>query len=108
MVPCACGSHGEARACFRRATFATHPAERSNGSRTERSKRNKLPASSRRERGGNVWSTHWTTAIGLLTSHPAAFLIVILYGLLWYVFEPASFDWHAIATLIVWTMTLFI
>ena len=51
---------------------------------------------------------HWTTAIGLLTGHPAAFLIVICYGLAWFVFEPRSFDWHAIATLIVWTMTLFI
>jgi low affinity Fe/Cu permease len=51
---------------------------------------------------------HWTTAIGLLTSHPAAFLIVICYGLAWFVFEPSSFDWHAIATLMVWTMTLFI
>ena len=26
----------------------------------------------------------------------------------WFVFEPTTFDWHAIATLIVWTMTLFI
>ena len=50
----------------------------------------------------------WTTAIGILTSHPAAFLIVITYGVLWFFFEPSSFDWHAIATLIVWTMTLFI
>ena len=40
--------------------------------------------------------------------HPAAFLVVLLYGLFWFLFEPSSFDWHAIATLIVWTMTLFI
>ena len=52
--------------------------------------------------------SQWTTAIGILTSHPAAFLIVITYGVLWFFFEPSSFDWHAIATLIVWTMTLFI
>jgi low affinity Fe/Cu permease len=51
---------------------------------------------------------HWTTAFGNLTSHPAAFLVVLLYGFLWFVFEPKSFDWHAIATLIVWIMTLFI
>jgi low affinity Fe/Cu permease len=51
---------------------------------------------------------HWTTAIGILTGHPAAFLIVLLYGGLWFYFEPSTFDWHAIATLIVWTMTLFI
>ena len=52
--------------------------------------------------------TQWTTAIGILTGHPAAFLIVILYGALWYFLEPSTFDWHAVATLIVWTMTLFI
>ena len=50
----------------------------------------------------------WTTAIGNLTSHPAAFLIVILYGMSWFFLEPSSFDWHAFATLVVWTMTLFI
>jgi low affinity Fe/Cu permease len=50
----------------------------------------------------------WTTAIGILTGHPAAFLIVIFYGLAWYSFERSTFDWHAVATLAVWTMTLFI
>ena len=50
----------------------------------------------------------WTTAVGNLTSHRAAFLVVILYGVFWLLFEPSTFDWHAIATLIVWTMTLFI
>lgn len=50
----------------------------------------------------------WTTAVGILTSHPAAFLIVIAYGVAWYSYEPSTFDWHAVATLIVWTMTLFI
>jgi low affinity Fe/Cu permease len=51
---------------------------------------------------------HWTTAIGTLTSHPAAFIIVLLYGVLWFTFESKTFDWHAVATLAVWTMTLFI
>ena len=50
----------------------------------------------------------WTTAVGNLTGHPAAFLVVMFYGVLWFIFEPSTFDWHAIATLIVWTMTLFI
>ena len=50
----------------------------------------------------------WTTTVGNLTGHPAAFLVVIFYGVFWFVFEPTTFDWHAIATLIVWTMTLFI
>jgi low affinity Fe/Cu permease len=52
--------------------------------------------------------TQWTTAIGILTSHPAAFIIVFVYGTGWYLFERHTFDWHAVATLIVWTMTLFI
>jgi low affinity Fe/Cu permease len=55
-----------------------------------------------------AWPARWTTAVGTLTSHPAAFLVVIAYGVFWFLFEPASFDWHAVATLIVWTMTLFI
>ena len=50
----------------------------------------------------------WTTAVGSLTGHPAAFVIVVLYGIFWFLSEPSTFDWHAIATLIVWTMTLFI
>ena len=56
----------------------------------------------------NQSPSHWTTAIGTLTSHPAAFLIVLLYGAGWFFFEPKTFDWHAVATLVVWTMTLFI
>ena len=55
-----------------------------------------------------VSPAQWTTAAGSLTSHPAAFLVVLLYGIFWFLFEPSTFDWHAIATLIVWTMTLFI
>lgn len=50
----------------------------------------------------------WTTNVGNLTGHPAAFLIVLFYGVFWFAFEPKTFDWHAIATLVVWTMTLFI
>jgi low affinity Fe/Cu permease len=55
-----------------------------------------------------VSPAHLTTTIGNLTSHPAAFLVVMLYGVGWFVCEPKTFDWHAIATLIVWIMTLFI
>ena len=29
----------------------------------------------------------WTTAFGNLTSHPAAFIVVMLYGVGWYVFK---------------------
>jgi low affinity Fe/Cu permease len=52
--------------------------------------------------------THWTTRIGQGAGHPAAFGIVILYAMLWLIFDRAAFDWNAVATLIVWTMTLFI
>ena len=51
---------------------------------------------------------HWTTHVGQAAGHPAAFLIVIVYALLWLVFDRASFDWNAVATLAVFVMTLFI
>ena len=48
------------------------------------------------------------TALGVFTAHPAAFVIVAAYGVLWFLFQPQSFDWHGIATLAVWLMTLLI
>jgi low affinity Fe/Cu permease len=51
---------------------------------------------------------HWTTHIGQAAGHPAAFLVVLLYAVLWLAFEPVSFDWSAVATLAVFVMTLFI
>ena len=48
------------------------------------------------------------TKAGVLTSRPTAFLIVALYALAWFLLDPATFNWHAIATLAVWMMTLFI
>jgi len=51
---------------------------------------------------------HWTTHVGQAASHPAAFVVVIAYALLWLTFDRATFDWNAIATLAVWVMTLFI
>jgi low affinity Fe/Cu permease len=51
---------------------------------------------------------HWTTRLGSLTAHPAALLIVLGYGGLWFVFHRETFDWEAIATLAIWCMTLFI
>jgi low affinity Fe/Cu permease len=50
----------------------------------------------------------WTTNIGQAAGHPAAFLVVILYAVLWLAFSPATFEWNAIATLAVFMMTLFI
>jgi low affinity Fe/Cu permease len=51
---------------------------------------------------------HWTTNIGQAAGHPAAFLVVLLYAVLWLTFRPATFEWNAIATLAVFMMTLFI
>jgi low affinity Fe/Cu permease len=48
------------------------------------------------------------THIGQAAGHPAAFVIVIAYALLWLAFDRATFDWNTVATLAVWTMTLFI
>lgn len=51
---------------------------------------------------------HFLTWLGTASAHPAAFAIVIVYGVGWFCFERESFDWHGFATLATWTMTLFI
>ena len=51
---------------------------------------------------------HWTTLAGQAAGHPAAFVVVIVYALLWLTFDRSSFDWNSIATLAVFVMTLFI
>ena len=43
-----------------------------------------------------------------LAANPVAFFIVCAYGVLWFLFERETFNWHAIATLATWMMTLFI
>jgi low affinity Fe/Cu permease len=48
------------------------------------------------------------TYFGTLLASPTAFLIVLIYAALWFVFERDTFDWHAIATLATWLMTLVI
>ena len=47
------------------------------------------------------------TKIGVLTAHPLAFVVVSVYGLLWYMFESNAFGWNAGATMAIWFMTLF-
>ena len=42
------------------------------------------------------------TRLGVMAAHPGAFGILIVYTLLWLIFDLNSFDWHASATLIVW------
>ena len=48
------------------------------------------------------------TKIGVLTAHPAAFMIVFVYTAAWVIFEPKTLDWHGFATIATWLMTLFI
>jgi low affinity Fe/Cu permease len=48
------------------------------------------------------------TRFGVLIASPTAFLIVLIYAALWLVFEPDTLDWHAVATLATWLMTLVI
>ncbi len=48
------------------------------------------------------------TSIGTLTSRPAAFLVFLAYAALWVIFDRSSLDWHGVATLATWAMTLFI
>jgi hypothetical protein len=38
----------------------------------------------------------------------AALGVLVLYALLWFIFDRATLDWHAVATLSVWFMTLLI
>lgn len=51
---------------------------------------------------------HWTTHAGQAAGHLAAFLVVVVYAVLWLTFSRATFDWNALATLAVFVMTLFI
>jgi low affinity Fe/Cu permease len=51
---------------------------------------------------------HWTTHVGQAAGHPAAFVVVIVYAMLWLIFSRATFEWNAVATLAVFVMTLFI
>ena len=52
--------------------------------------------------------THWTTWLGEAAAHPAAFAVVLGYALAWIIFDKSRFDFNAVATLVVWLMTLFI
>lgn len=48
------------------------------------------------------------TTLGVMTGHPATFVILIVYAVLWLVFDRESFNFHGAATLLTWLMTLFI
>jgi low affinity Fe/Cu permease len=60
------------------------------------------------QRGEGTPTGHLLTRMGVYTANPLAFLVLIVYGALWYVFKPETFEWHAVATLATWAMTLVI
>jgi low affinity Fe/Cu permease len=52
--------------------------------------------------------TRGLTRVGTLLAHPSAFLIVACYVAAWIVLSPNTLEWHSIATIATWLMTLFI
>lgn len=49
----------------------------------------------------------WLTNIGVLAARPGAFAVFLLYAALWIIFGNGP-DWHSLATLATWGMTLVI
>jgi low affinity Fe/Cu permease len=70
------------------------------------------PRKSRKPRQAPVAATpashNWTTDVGQAAGHPAAFIVVIVYAVLWLIFSRPTFEWNSVATLAVFMMTLFI
>jgi low affinity Fe/Cu permease len=50
----------------------------------------------------------WLTRIGIATSHPLALAAVVVFVVLWLMFDRRSFDWQAAATVATLFMTVFI
>jgi hypothetical protein len=48
------------------------------------------------------------TKLGVFASQPIAFIIVFCYVAAWLALNPETFDWHAVATVATWFMTLII
>ena len=48
------------------------------------------------------------TAAGTWTARPAAFGLVVVYGIAWWIFDRESLDFHGAVALITLCMTLFI
>ena len=48
------------------------------------------------------------TQLGVLTAHPAAFLVLAMFTVAWLIVEPETFDWHGATTIATLLMTLFI
>ena len=49
----------------------------------------------------------WLTWLGVASARPAAFLVFLAYVIAWITFGN-ELDWHSVATLATWAMTLFI
>jgi low affinity Fe/Cu permease len=60
------------------------------------------------DRSGKHLIRQSLTRIGELAAHPAAFGVLLMYVSLWFIFDRATLDWHAFATLATWFMTLII
>jgi low affinity Fe/Cu permease len=52
--------------------------------------------------------SQWLTTLGVATARPAAFLVFAAYAVAWLLLDPASLNWHSLATLATWFMTLVI
>ena len=50
---------------------------------------------------------HWLTHLGVLTARPAAFAIFAVYAVVWIAIGN-GLEWHSVATLATWAMTLVI
>jgi low affinity Fe/Cu permease len=48
------------------------------------------------------------TQLGVYTTSPLAFAVLIAYAVLWYIFKPETLEWHGVATLATLGMTLVI
>ena len=51
---------------------------------------------------------HALTQLGVLTARPAAFVIFLAYAAAWAILDADSLNWHSLATLATWAMTLLI
>ena len=60
------------------------------------------------ERKGDLLWGSCLPVLAFDTASPVAFLVLIVYAVLWYILEPETLEWHAVATLATWAMTLVI
>ena len=58
--------------------------------------RNKATSSRRKELMHSIRKL--LTRLGEMAAHPSAFGVLVLYALLWFIFDRDTLDWHAVAT----------